>query len=108
MSNIREKYTFVANKDRKWQGIGLTEKAGFYQGVVYEYGKVSIVENEEKTEASLQFDYNVLDSNSLDRKYFNDDFFQLLGDILQDLIDQQVNEENMQYVNTDDLTNHAK
>jgi|TARA_B100001094_G_C17729115_1_gene575708 hypothetical protein len=102
MSNIREKYTFVANKDRKWQGIGLTEKAGFYQGVVYEYGKVSIVENEEKTEASLQFDYNVLDSNSLDRKYFNDDFFQLLGDILQDLIDQQVNEENMQYVNTDD------
>ena len=108
MSNIREKYTFVANKDRKWQGIGLTEKAGFYQGVVYEYGKVSIVENEEKTEASLQFDYNVLDSNSLDREYFNDDFFQLLGDILQDLIDQQVNEENMQYVNTDDLTNHAK
>jgi|TARA_B100001059_G_scaffold229961_1_gene263424 hypothetical protein len=102
MSNIREKYTFVSNKDRKWQGIGLTEKAGFYQGVVYEYGKVSIVENEEKTEASLQFDYNVLDSNSLDRKYFNDDFFQLLGDILQDLIDQQVNEENMQYVNTDD------
>ncbi len=102
MSNIREKYTFVANKDRKWQGIGLTEKAGFYQGVVYEYGKVSIVENEEKTEASLQFDYNVLDSNSLDREYFNDDFFQLLGDILQDLIDQQVNEENMQYVNTDD------
>ena len=102
MSNIREKYTFVANKDRKWQGIGLTEKAGFYQGVVYEYGKVSIVENEEKTEASLQFDYNVLDSNSLDREYFNDDFFQLLGDILKDLIDQQVNEENMQYVNTDD------
>jgi len=102
MSNIREKYTFVSNKDRKWQGIGLTEKAGFYQGVVYEYGKVSIVENEEKTEASLQFDYNVLDSNSLDREYFNDDFFQLLGDILQDLIDQQVNEENMQYVNTDD------
>ena len=102
MSNIREKYTFVSNKDRKWQGIGLTEKAGFYQGVVYEYGKVSIVENEEKTEASLQFYYNVLDSNSLDREYFNDDFFQLLGDILQDLIDQQVNEENMQYVNTDD------
>ena len=102
MSNIREKYTFVANKDRKWKGIGLTGKAGFYQGVVYEYGQVSIVENEEKTEASLQFDYNVLDSNSLDRKYFNDDFFQLLGDILQDLIDQQVNEENMQYVNTDD------
>jgi len=95
-------YKFVENKDRKWQGIGLTEEAGKYQGVVYEYGKVSIVENEEKTEASLQFDYNVLDSNSLDRKYFNDDFFQLLGDILQDLIDQQVNEENMQYVNTDD------
>ena len=45
MSNIRDKYTFVANDDKKWQGIGLTQEAGFYQGVVYEYGKVSVVEN---------------------------------------------------------------
>jgi len=102
MSNIREKYTFVANKDRKWQGIGLTEKAGFYQGVVYEYGKVSIVENEEKTEASLQFDFNVLDSNGMPQKMFGEDWYKLIGDILSDLISKQLDEGDMQYVNTDD------
>ena len=102
MSNIREKYTFVANKDRKWQGIGLTEKAGFYQGVVYEYGKVSIVENEEKTEASLQFDFNVLDSNGLPKEMFDDEFYSVIGKILEELIQKQMNEDALQYVNTDD------
>ena len=32
---IKKKYKFVQNKGAKWQGIGLTEDAGFYQGVVY-------------------------------------------------------------------------
>jgi len=95
-------YKFVENKDRKWQGIGLTEEAGKYQGVVYEYGKVSIVENEEKTEASLQFDFNVLDSNGLPKEMFDDDFYSVIGKILEELLEQQMNEDALQYVNTDD------
>ena len=35
MSNISDKYTFVENKDKTWQAIGLTKEAGKYQGVVY-------------------------------------------------------------------------
>ena len=31
-------YTYVENKDKTWTGIGLTDKAGKWQGVVYEYG----------------------------------------------------------------------
>ena len=95
-------YKFVENKDRKWQGIGLTEEAGKYQGVVYEYGKVSIVENEEKTAASLQFDFNVLDSNGLPKEMFDDEFYSVIGKILEELIRKQMNEEDLQYVNTDD------
>ena len=38
---IKKKYQFVQNKGAKWQGIGLTKEAGFYQGVVYRYGKVT-------------------------------------------------------------------
>ena len=68
-------YKFVENKDKTWTGIGLTEEAGKYQGVVYEYGKVSIIENEEKTSATLQFDFNVLDSNGLPKEMIGDDFF---------------------------------
>ena len=95
-------YKFVENKDKTWSGIGLTEEAGKYQGVVYEYGKVAIVENEEKTEASLQFDFNVLDSNGMPQKMFGEDWYKLIGDILSDLISKQLDEGDMQYVNTDD------
>ena len=95
-------YKFVENKDKTWTGIGLTEEAGKYQGVVYEYGKVSVVENEEKTEASLQFDFNVLDSNGLPKEMFGEDFYQVIGDVLQDILREQLNEGQLQYVNTDD------
>ena len=102
MSNIREKYTFVENKDKKWQCIGLTSKAGKYQGLVFQYRKVKIIENEEKTEASLQFDFDVVDSNGLPEEMLDDDLYDLMGDILTDLIEQQVNKDAIQYVNTDD------
>ena len=108
MSDISKLYTFVENKDKTWTGIGLTEHAGKYQGVVYKYGKVSIVENEEKTEATLQFEWDMLDSNGLPKEMINDDFFNLIGDILQDIIRNQMDEDNLQYVNTDDRTNNTK
>ena len=100
-------YKFVENKDKTWSGIGLTEEAGKYQGVVYEYGKVAIVENEEKTEASLQFDFNVLDSNGLPKEMFDDEFYSVIGKVLEELIEKQMNEDALQYVNTDDWTNYA-
>ena len=108
MSDIREMYTFVENKDKTWTGIGLTEKAGKYQGVVYEYGKVSIVENEEKTDASLQFEWNMLDSNGLPKDMIGDDFFELAGKILEDLIQQQLDKDDLQYVNTDNRKNDTQ
>jgi|TARA_R110000868_G_scaffold123970_7_gene327996 hypothetical protein len=101
MPDISEFYTYVENKDKSWTGIGLTEKAGKFQGVVYKYGKVNVKENEEKTEASLQFDWDVLDSNGLPKEMMDDDFFKLIGDILQDIIHKQMNEGELQYVNTD-------
>ena len=95
-------YKFVENKDKTWSGIGLTKEAGKYQGVGYEYGKVSIIENEEKTEASLQFDFNVLDSNGLPKEMFDDEFYSVIGKVLEELIEKQMNEDALQYVNTDD------
>jgi hypothetical protein len=95
-------YRFVENKDKTWTGIGLTEEAGKYQGVVYRYGEVKVIENEEKTEASLQFEFDVLDSNGLPKEMFDDDFYQVIGDVLQDILREQIEQDSMQYVNTDD------
>jgi len=108
MSNISEMYTYVENKDKKWTAIGLTEKAGKYQGVVYSYGKVKILENEEKTEASLQFECDMLDSNGLPKESIKDDFFELAGKILEDIIRKQIDGEELQYVNTDDRKDNTK
>jgi len=102
MSDIRNKYTFVENKDKKWQCIGLTAEAGKYQGLVYQYGEVKVLENEEKTSASLQFDFDVVDSNGLPEEMLDDDLYQLMGDILTDIIEQQITGDALQYVNTDD------
>ena len=102
MSNMNEYYTYVENKDKSWTGIGLTEKAGMWQGVVYEYGKVSIIEDEKNDSASLQFEWNLLDSNGLGKECFDDDFFNLIGDILQDLIKDNIDEGSFNDTSDDD------
>ena len=102
MSDMSEMYTYVENKDKTWTGIGLTEKAGKYQGVVYRYGEVKIVEDENKENATLQFEWDVLDSNGLPKEMMGEDFFTLIGDILVDIMEKQMNEDSLQYVNTDD------
>ena len=102
MSDIREMYTFVENKSKTWTGIGLTSKAGKYQGVVYRYGEVSVKEDEENDSATLQFEWDVLDSNGLPKEMLGDDFFQLIGDVLQDILREQLEKDELQYVNTDD------
>ena len=86
---IREKYTYVTDESKQWQCIGLTEKAGVYQGVVYRYGKVSIPQTEEMTEEGdlpFRFEYDIVDSNGLGQEHFGEAFFTLIGDILVDII----------------------
>jgi len=102
MSDVKDMYTYVENKDQTWQGIGLTEHAGKYQGVVYKYGKVGIQEDEQNGTASLQFEFDVLDSNGLPKEMFDDDFYKVIGDVLQDILREQLDKDSMQYVNTND------
>lgn len=101
-------YKFVENKDKTWTGIGLTEKAGKYQGVVYKYGKVSVDENKNNEDATLQFEWDMLDSNGLPKEMIGEDFFQLIGDILQDIILEQLDKDELQYVNTDNRKNDTQ
>ena len=96
---IEDTYKYVTDKDQKWQCIGLTEKAGLYQGVVYRYGKVSIPQTEEMTEEGdlpFRFEYDIVDSNGLEREHFGEAFFKLIGDILVDIItnEEQIDTNN--------------
>ena len=102
MSDIKDQYTFVTDKKENWQCIGIN--GGRYQGVIYKYGKVTIPEPPEENyegDLPLKFEYDMIDSNGLPKEYFKEDFHALIGDILVDILDEQLNEGTLQYVSDD-------
>ena len=108
MSKINKMYTFVENKEKDWQAIGLTKDAGKYQGIVYKYGKVSFGnEEDEDGNLPLKFEWQILDSNGLPKELMGEDFFNLIGDVLYDILDQQLKDGSLQYVNTDNWENNS-
>ena len=95
MSNIEDKYQYVVRKigdDDEYEDktfIGLTPEAGRYQGVIYEYGKVSIAEEENPNGTMpFQFEFNIIDACGHPQQYFKEDFTTLMGDILVDIIEK--------------------
>ena len=99
-SDISEKYKYVVRKigDDEYDDqtfIGLTPEAGRYQGVIYCYGKVSIGE-EENSDGTLNFhfEYDIIDDNNYKEEYFQEDFVDLIGDILVDIIDKEALNDN--------------
>ena len=101
--SIRDQYVFITTeKDTTTQYIGIRQ--GKFEGVVYRYNKISTKENTDGT-LTLKFEYDIMDSNLIPRKEFDDDnFFTLLGDILVDVIDRGGNKIG----NTDDRENGSQ
>ena len=46
----------------------------------------------------FRFEYSIIDNASLQREDFGEDFFMLIGDILVDIIDDQLKGNNLGYV----------
>ena len=101
MSAIKEKYQFVTQSDQKWTAIAIEE--GKYKGVIYKYGKVT-VGDKENSEGTLpfRFEYDILDPYGLEQKDFGEEFFTLIGDILVDIIDDQLKEDSLEYTDAND------
>ena len=87
---------FVSQKDAKFASVMI--KAGKFKDVIYKYGKVSIGEEEdEKGNLPFRFEYNIIDNVGIPREEFGEEFFTLIGDILVEIIDEQLEEENLEY-----------
>ena len=86
-SNIRDYYTYITNSNEEMQLIGI--KKGKFHGVVYKYGKVSIGEETEKGDLPFRFEFDILDNNLIPKEKFGEDWTNLIGDILVDIIDRQ-------------------
>ena len=87
MSNdIIEMYTYITTKNEDMQCIGIKKRK--FHGVVYKYGTVSLGEETEKGEMPLKFNFDILDNNLIPKEDFNEEFFDLIGDILVDIMDE--------------------
>ena len=96
------KWSWVTRKEDKQASLRISE--GKFEGVVYSYGKVVLpVEQErnDKGDLPFKFEYSILDNANIDRKEFGKDFFTIIGDILVDIIDEQLQEENLEYRSDD-------
>ena len=96
------KWSWVTRKEDKQASLRIGE--GKFEGVVYSYGKVVLpVEQKRNDEGDLpfKFEYSILDNANIDREEFGNDFFTIIGDILVDIIDEQLQEENLEYRSDD-------
>jgi len=98
---IKDKYVFVSKDGDNWANICIRE--GKFRNVIYNYGKVSVNSEEENGDGTLpfRFEYNIIDNATLEREDFGEEFFTLIGDILVDIIDDQLKENRLEY-NPDD------
>ena len=107
VENIETYYTTVQNSDATLQGIGLTENAGKYHGVIYQYGELKFGE-EENSDGSLNlsFDWQLIDSNGVPKDSLNsEEFKNLIGVILVNIVDRHIKEGNIFYDDRGDSTN---
>ena len=91
--SIRDKFVYVTTKEQDQTCIGIKE--GKYHGVVYKYGVVSIPEKE-NADGTLpfRFEYDIVDNYNVPKEEFNEEFFELIGDILVDIIENQEEDVN--------------
>ena len=96
MSDIKDRYMFVSRKDEDFASIMI--KDGKFKDVIYNYGKVSIPEEDNLNEDGtlpFRFEYTIIDNVGIPRENFGEDFFTFIGDILVDIIDEQSEEDNV-------------
>ena len=102
MSNIKDRYVFVTDNEDNWQCIGV--RGGQFDGVVYKYGKITIPEPPEEDiekDLTLKFEYDIVSTNNLPAEWFGEEFFNLIGDILVDILDERMKEGTLEYVTND-------
>lgn len=101
--DISRSYIYVSGEDENWTAIKLSEVTGRYENIIFKYGKVGIEEDKDNGVASLQFEYDVLSSHNIEIEELDEDpeFKNLLGDILIHILEDQLSEDALQYVNKD-------
>nr|QMP82894.1 MAG: hypothetical protein [Caudoviricetes sp.] len=102
MSDYREglDYVFVIPED-EGLSVNIRVNSGEYSGVVFNFGKVSVEEDEKNEQAYLLFEYTVVDSNGFDDLESNMEFKNHIGDILTSIITKDMDKKGSSEVFTE-------
>mgnify|MGYP001449153243 FL=1 len=95
---MTEKYKFVSREGDKWASILID--SGKYNGVIYQYGKVSVPKEEnEDGNMPLVFKYTIVEFNSHTDESLKEteEFTTTIGDILVSILDEQLEKDNLEY-----------
>jgi len=88
------KYVVVENRNTGFDAIKLLEEP--FAGIIYSYGRVSFDVDEENDKLTINFDYEILDKASKDFGSM-EPFEAYIGDVLQELIHQGIEENSLTY-----------
>jgi len=95
---MTEKYKFVSREGDKWASILID--SGKYNGVIYQYGKVSVPKEENGDgNMPLVFKYTIVEFNSHTDESLKEteEFTTTIGDILVSILDEQLEKDNLEY-----------
>jgi DNA gyrase/topoisomerase IV subunit B len=88
-----KEYVIVENKRTGMDAIKLTSEP--YSGIIFSYGKVDFIPDEENFTLKIKFDYDILDQAS---KVFDTKIFETyIGDLLQELIHDGIAKNSITY-----------
>ena len=88
--NLDEEIVFVEKAEHDLYSIKILK--GEFADVIYTYGKVQVVENDELDEATLKFNFiihNVPDRYTIEKLENSSKFKNYIGDVLAELIEEK-------------------
>lgn len=83
----------VENKHSGLEAVRLTDEP--YKGIIFQYGKVELKEDEKNDKLHIKFDYDILFDNN--KKFKAEPFEKYIGDLLEQLLVQGVAENSLTY-----------
>ena len=86
-------HVVVESKSSGIDAIKLLEEP--YSGIIFTYGKVSFDEDDANMKLKINFEYEILDSAS--KEWDKELFEEYLGDFLQELIRDGIEQNNLTY-----------
>ena len=78
-------YSFITEEGEDHASVRI--ESGRFKGVVYNYGRVSLPQEADLNENGtmpFSFEYNILNNASIPQEEFDEEFFDIIGDILDD------------------------